>query len=89
MLHAAQNPDKWTPAIADMIVRGQVPDYKDVRYLNDFVLLQCSWLGDLNFPVSGRLIREAGYIEELLRCLPPDPGLDAARRAVLERLERA
>ena len=88
VLHVANEPEKWTQAIADMIVRGQIPNYGQLRYVNDFIMLLCSWPNELNFPASVRLVREAGHIERLLGYLPKTPELDAARQAARERLMR-
>ena len=80
VLHVARDPERWTPAVADMILRGQVPNYSQLRYVNDFIMLLCSWPGELNFPVSLRLVRETGHIGKLLEYLPKAPELDAVRR---------
>jgi HD domain len=43
-----------------------------LKTLNDFKLLQLSWVFDLNFPVSFRLVLERGYIDRLAAALPTD-----------------
>jgi hypothetical protein len=89
VLHVAREPEKWTPAIAAMVAAGQVPNYNQLRYVNDFIMLLCSWLNSLNFPVSLRLAREAGHVAELLEHLPEAPELDAVRQSVRRQLRAA
>jgi hypothetical protein len=43
-----------------------------LKSLNDFKLLQLSWVFDLNFPESYVLMLERGYIEALAKTLPED-----------------
>jgi hypothetical protein len=88
VLHVAREPERWTPAVADMIVRGLVPEYRQLRYVNDFIMLLCSWPAELNFPVSLRLVREAGHVGKLMEHLPGAPELDAVRQAAREFLLR-
>ena len=45
-------------------------NYQEMVWVNDFKLLLCSWIYDLNYPVSRRVVRERGYLEELLGYLP-------------------
>ncbi len=43
-----------------------------LRTLNDFKLMQLSWIADLNFSASFRLLLEGGYIDSLISLLPDD-----------------
>ena len=89
VLHVAREPDKWTPDIVERVVRGETPDYRDLHYVNDFIIMLCSWLNSLNFSESLRLVRESGHMEQIVRQLPERPEMDAVRRMVRDRLERA
>jgi hypothetical protein len=42
-------------------------------WVNDFKLLLCSWIYDLNYGVSREIVRARGYLEELLGYLPQNP----------------
>jgi hypothetical protein len=86
VLSAARESGKWTPELAEKVLSGAVPDYKDIVYVNDFLILLGSWTGALNFPISLRLIRQAGSLERLMGMLPDHPQLDALRQCVLNRL---
>lgn len=41
-----------------------------LRTVNDFKLMQLSWITDLNFPASFRLLLERKYIDRLISLLP-------------------
>jgi len=43
---------------------------KDVKSVNDAVLMQISWVFDLNFPASIRMVRERQYVRKLRAFLP-------------------
>ena len=47
-----------------------------VKTLNDFKLLQLSWVFDLNFLPSFRLLSERNYIERITAYLPEVKGID-------------
>ena len=48
-------------------------NYQEMVWVNDFKLLLCSWIYDLNYRVSRRVVRERGYLEKLLGYLPQSP----------------
>jgi hypothetical protein len=54
----------------------------DVRTLNDFKLLQISWVYDLNFTESFRMIEERNYLEKLAAALPSGPRIRSALDSV-------
>ena len=49
---------------------GTIVRLDTVKCLNDFKLLQISWVYDLNFDTSRRILNERGYIPELAATLP-------------------
>jgi hypothetical protein len=57
-------------ALASLYDQKIVPLSK-VKTLNDFKLLQLSWVFDLNFLPSFRLLSERNYIERITAHLPP------------------
>jgi hypothetical protein len=62
--------------LVQQILDGELGDYALMRTLNDFRLLLCSWVYDLNFPATRKAVLERGYLDELLSGLPdttPDP----------------
>jgi len=66
--------------VVGCIEREQPVDYRHVRVLADFVLVQVGWMASgLHFPTSRRLCRERGHVEfrrGFLRQLTDDPSVD-------------
>jgi hypothetical protein len=55
---------------------------------NDFKLLQLSWVFDLNFPGSFRMVSERGYVEGLAAKLPATEEVRRGVEAVKQYVER-
>lgn len=74
----------------ESIYRREFVKIKDLKTLNDFKLLQISWVFDINFVPSFRLIKKNNYIGMLESALPPDEKISGAvkvaRNYVEERL---
>jgi len=68
-----------TQACVRELAAGRVIRLEDVRVLNDFKLLQISWVYDLNFRSSYDLLMQRGHIEALAATIPLD---DEAAQAV-------
>jgi len=78
----------YSPAILACLARGEMVNKADLRTLNDFKLLQLSWLYDLNFSASLRMVLERGYIDKLAKVLPDVRQINDAvafARAYVER----
>lgn len=60
----------YSPKILAGLARGELADKSDLRTLNDFKLLQLTWLYDLNFKASLRMVLEQGYIDKIAAVLP-------------------
>ena len=61
-----------TPACVRELAAGRVIRLEDIRVLNDFKLLQISWVYDLNFRSSYRLLQQRGLIQALAVTIPLD-----------------
>ncbi len=72
-LELQPHPDNFTPGILAKVQSRQMVNYQDMVWVNDFKLLLCSWVYDLNYGVSRTIARERGYVEELLGYLPRAP----------------
>jgi HD domain-containing protein len=59
-----------TPACLGELAAGRVIRLEDVRVLNDFKLLLISWVFDLNFSTSYRLLDDNNYLHDLALLLP-------------------
>ena len=75
-------PDLWTPSLYEAVLAGRLGISSQMRYLNDFLLLLCSWVYDLNFPASRSLMRAQGHMDKVLAGLPPGAAMDKVRTAV-------
>ncbi|MGQ9920749.1 MAG: HD domain-containing protein [Desulfobacca sp.] len=83
------HPDNYTPAILAAVERRQLINYQDMVWVNDFKLLLCSWLYDLNFPFSRKIVQERGYLEQLFASLPQRPEFVHLRQQLAEELAGA
>src|SRR6185369_17630796 len=61
-----------SPEVLKCLRQREIVQLAAVQTLNDFKLLQLSWVFDLNFPESFRLVRERGCIDALAAVLPTD-----------------
>lgn len=64
------------------LLRQELVQLAMLKSLNDFMLLQLSWVFDLNFPAAFRLAMERDVVGRLTARLPPDFGTSEAMRAV-------
>lgn len=83
---------EYSRKMLNNIMEGRIAAYSDIRTENDFRLMKLSWLYDMNFGTSIRLVVEKGYIEKLMRMLPEREDINAAmnrlREYVAERLRK-
>lgn len=72
-----------TPACLAALAGGQIVRLEQARVLNDFKLLQLSWVYDLNFVTTRQLLRERSYLVQLAATLPDSPAVrQAVQRAI-------
>ncbi len=69
-LRLVDDPERYTPEILDSAMRRETPDYRSMRWLNDFKLLLLAWTFDLSWPESLAVFRERGYADQLAAVLP-------------------
>ena len=77
-----------SPEILDAITEGEMINLVNVKTLNDFKLLQLSWIFDLNFGPTRRLFRERGYLAAFAAALPTDEGVRNALSILESYLDR-
>lgn len=78
----------YSGTVLSCLKRGEMASKSDLTTLNDFKLMQLTWIYDLNFPCSLRMVLERGYIEKLRNLLPATDGIREAvdlARAYAER----
>ncbi|MBJ6802658.1 HD domain-containing protein [Geomonas propionica] len=54
------------------VAAGRMVQLATLKSLNDFKLLQVSWIYDINFPATLRLIRQRSVLEQFRTMLPQD-----------------
>jgi len=52
------------------LMNNKIVDMSQVKNLNDFKLLQVSWIFDINFDITIQTIKSRGYLEMLKEALP-------------------
>lgn len=70
------------------IMEGNIARIENVKTLNDFKLLQMSWIYDINFPRSFQIIKKRKYLEKIYNALPQADNISEAYLAVKSHLER-
>jgi hypothetical protein len=59
-----------TGAILDQFERGETIDYRNINSMTDRFVLQLSWMHDLSYDSSKRLVRERGILEKFMDVMP-------------------
>lgn len=70
---------EYSSEVLACLLRGTMIKMSELRTLNDFKLLQVSWIYDLNFACSLRLVRERDILNKMAKNLPDSRDV---RRAV-------
>lgn len=78
----------YTPGILECLRRGQMVRHDMILSQNDFTLLRLSWVYDLNFPGSFRIMDERKYLSGLIATLPQDDALRKTVDRVAEYIDR-
>lgn len=86
-LNLIPHPTKFSEIILERVQSKKLASYEDLVYINDFKLLLCSWIYDLNFPVSRQIVHERNYLPSLLGFLPPDPRITALGQQLHQDLQ--
>lgn len=61
---------EYTPDVLSQIYKREIISLAKIQTLNDFKLLQLSWIFDLNFLPSFRLLSERDYLNRMISNLP-------------------
>lgn len=74
--------------ILESIVRGEMARLAMLQSLNDFRLLQLSWVFDLNFSTTFRLAEERGLLLRIAAGLPESVAVSDALQRITEWVQR-
>lgn len=61
----------YSENVLSSVLNRRVASLASLKTLNDFILMQLSWVYDLNFRISFVLLRERNYLNTLISTLPP------------------
>lgn len=59
-----------SPAVYEDLMSGRVVEHGAVKTLNDFKMLQCAWIFDINFTPTLRRVRQRRYLESIRETMP-------------------
>jgi hypothetical protein len=71
-----------------MLFEGQILEYTKLKTINEFKLLQMSWVFDINFLATLEILKERDYISQLAATMPETPLLKKALDFVNAFMER-
>ena len=89
IFHHLEDLPSCSPKIIDAIMQNRMARIKDINSINDYKLLQLSWVFDLNFPATAALASERGDIAIIAGSLPDNNDVRQAVAAVMANLNAA
>jgi len=78
----------YSPQIIDAVLNGRRVDYSVLQTLNDMMLLQLTWIYDVNFHPTLLRIKQRRLLEQIIAFLPQDPQIAAVAKTILKYLGR-
>ena len=78
----------FSAAVLDDIMNNQCVDVSHASTTIDFKLMQMSWVFDIYFPFTYKIIIQNKYIEKLIAILPPIEGLEKVFEHILDFLKK-
>lgn len=77
--------------VCKAILEGRIVPYSIIKTINDFKMVQLSWVYDIYFPHSLKRMIECGYIEEIKKGLPSSTliaqAIEKIEKYIKERIE--
>lgn len=80
--------DQVTDPVVQSLVEQRIVDIRHVKNLNDFKLLQVSWVFDINYRPTFQLLKQRGYIRMIQSTLPESSRLDNVFREIDQYIDR-
>ena len=77
VLHVKNEPDSFTDSVYEDVWHARRGDYRKLKFVNDFKLMLCGWVHDLNFAPSRNILIRRGLLEQMLE----DPSRSRANAA--------
>lgn len=82
--HLEEAPDKYTDAVFDTVMAGEIGSYDSLHYANDFLLLTTGWIFTLNYATSIRMFAKSGLVERAFSILPKDEKIQTLKDKILK-----
>jgi hypothetical protein len=80
---------EYTEEVLANIFKEEIVSLSKIKTLNDFKLLQLSWVFDLNFQPTFRLLLERDYVNRIIAHLPQTEGIRQASFVLKEFVQKA
>lgn len=77
LLHLEDKDGAWSPEVEAALDAGRTALYADMRYVNDFRILLCTWIFSLRFDASRRILQREGHLDAILAGLGNIPAVQA------------
>jgi hypothetical protein len=77
-----------SPQVLEMLTTGKMVNLSLVKTVNDYKLLLLSWVYDLNYAATARLVLQRKLIDRVAGTLPAHPGVSRAVAAVRQEAVR-
>lgn len=78
---------EYNRELLEDVFNNRVASVKKVKTCNDMNLTRLTWLFDLNFVETVRLVRKRGYINKLITTLPQNDEIDKLRTHLIEYMD--
>lgn len=85
LLHLRDEDGSYSPPILRALEEDRVALYADMRYVNDFRILLCTWVSDLHYDASRRIMKREGRLVSILDGLSNIPPVQEIARNKVER----
>ena len=86
LLHLADEPQRYSPAVLSALEEGRTALYRDMRYYNDFRIVLCTWVFGLHFPAALRIVKREGNLKRIIDGLAAVPEVRAKAIAAVVSL---
>ena len=83
-----ENRADLTPAVINDLLHHRIVDIKNLNTLNDFKLLQVSWVFDLNFVPTVQETVKRGYLEKMRSVLPDSREIEEVFAMATEHMNK-
>jgi hypothetical protein len=80
---------EYTPEVLSSLHKKEIVSLLTVKTLNDFKLLQLSWIFDLNFKPSFHLLFERDYLKRIIAHLPQTAEINAVSSLLKEFIRQS